>query len=291
MAFPRSIQIVDVTARDGLQNEDKIVAAADKISLIHHLNDCGFSHIEVGSFVGPALKQMADSDVVFAGIDKKPGVRYSVLVPNMKGMGRAVSAGVKTIAVFLAASETFSQKNINCSIAESLERLNPVMEAAKANKIDVRGYVSCVMGCPFEGDIAPAKVAEVSDALYQMGVYEISLGDTIGVGTPDKTKALLDTITPKIPGSKLAMHCHDTYGHAIDNIEIALRDYGIRVVDSAIAGIGGCPYAKSAAGTRAPGNVATEKVLQFASRNGIQTDVNPVAVAKAAAHIQMMLKK
>ncbi len=290
MAFPKSIQIVDVTARDGLQNEDNILSAPAKIELVHHLNNCGFSHIEVGSFVGPALKQMADSDAVFAGITKKPDVRYSILVPNMKGMERAIATDVKTIAVFLAASETFSRKNINASIADSLTRAEQVIKAAKDNGIEVRGYVSCVMGCPFEGDIAPAKVADVSEALYQMGVYEVSLGDTIGVGTRDKTRALLDAVTPKVPGSKLAMHCHDTYGNAINNIEIALREYEITVVDAAVAGIGGCPYAKSAAGTRAPGNVATEKVLQFATRHQISTGIDPAMVAKTASYLQTMLK-
>ncbi len=289
MVFPKSIQIVDVTARDGLQNEDRIVSAADKIELIRMLNDCGFSHIEVGSFVGPALKQMADSDAVYSGIAKKPGVRYSVLVPNARGMERALAAGVKTIAVFLAASETFSQKNINASIADSLIRAEQVIKTAKDNGIDVRGYVSCVMGCPFEGDIDPARAADVSGKLHDMGCYEISLGDTIGVGTPDKTNALLDAVLPIIPAQKLAIHCHDTFGRAIDNIETALTR-GIAVVDSSIAGIGGCPYAKSAAGTRAPGNVATEKVMQFAARHGIETGIDSAAVVSVAEFISRLVR-
>lgn len=279
-AYPKSVRIVEVGPRDGLQNEKTPVSVETRIDFINQLTAAGLKTIEIGSFVSPKwVPQMADTDKVIAGISKVAGVSYPVLVPNEKGMEAAIKAGVSEIAVFAAASEGFSQKNINCSIEESLARFAPVIAEAEARGIKVRGYVSCVLGCPYDGDIAPEAVAKVATALMNMGCYEISLGDTIGTGTPEKTAALLDVVMKHIPADKIAVHFHDTYGRAIDNIRTALGR-GISVVDSAAGGLGGCPYAKGATG-----NVSTEKVLALLDSLGIQHGVDAQAVAKAGQFI------
>lgn len=280
MAYPKKVRIVEVGPRDGLQNEKSTVAVETKVAFIDMLSDSGLTYIEAGAFVSPKwVPQMADSDKVLAGIKQKQGNIYPVLVPNEKGMAAAVAAGAKEIAVFAAASESFSQKNINCTIAESLERFAPVMEEAKKHAIKVRGYVSCVLGCPYEGDIAPEAVAKVAKALFDMGCYEISLGDTIGTGTPVKTRAMLEAVKKEVPAEHLAVHFHDTYGQALANILVALEE-GIAVVDSAAGGLGGCPYAKGATG-----NVATEDVLYMLNGMGIDTGVDIEKVAAAGRFI------
>ncbi|MDE1152238.1 MAG: hydroxymethylglutaryl-CoA lyase [Micavibrio sp.] len=280
MKYPADVRIVEVGPRDGLQNEKKPLSAEVKIAFIDMLSDSGLRSIEAGSFVSPKwVPQMADTDKVYASIRKKDGVSYPVLVPNDKGMAAALAAGVKEIAVFAAASESFSQKNINCSIAESLERFKPVMAAASAAGVRVRGYVSCVLGCPYEGEIAPAAVVRTAKALYGMGCYEISLGDTIGTGTPVKTRALLQDVARDIPRESTAVHFHDTYGQALANILVALEE-GLSVVDSAAAGLGGCPYAKGATG-----NVSTEDVLYMLHGMGLKTGVTLEKIAEAGRFI------
>src|SRR5690554_5423295 len=253
MAFPEKVRLVDVSPRDGLQNEPgPAIACRIKTGLVNRLADCGLSHIEAASFVSPRwVPQMADAAGVMAGIRRKPGVRYSVLTPNLKGFEDALAAGVDEVAVFGAASESFTQKNINCSIAESLERFAPVVEAAQKHNIPVRGYVSTVMGCPYEGEIAPARVAAVARALYNMGCHEISLGDTIGVGTPLTAKRMLEAVAGYVPMEKLAAHFHDTYGQALANLYVVFEE-GVSIIDASVAGLGGCPYARGASG-----NVAT----------------------------------
>ncbi len=270
MAFPKQVRLVEMSPRDGLQNEPGAVIATDiKTGLIDRLADCGLNHIESASFVSPKwVPQMGDAAEVMARINRKPGVRYSVLTPNLKGFENALAAGADEVAVFGAASESFSQKNINCSIAESLDRFLPVMDAAKQHKIPVRGYVSTVLGCPYEGDIAPEQVAKVAKALADMGCYEISLGDTIGVGTPLKAKRMLEAVATEVPIEKLAAHFHDTYGQALANLYAVLEE-GISVIDASVAGLGGCPYAKGASG-----NVATEDVLYLLNGLGIETGVD-----------------
>jgi hydroxymethylglutaryl-CoA lyase len=278
------IKLYEVGARDGLQNEKQIVPLAVKIELIDRLSMAGLSHIEAGAFVSPKwIPQMADSTEVIAGIKRKAGVVYSALVPNEKGMETAVAANVPEIAIFTAASESFTQKNINCSIAESLERFAPVMATAKARNIKVRGYVSCVAGCPYEGAVDPAKVADVSKRLYDMGCYEISLGDTIGVGTPKQIKVVLNAVTPIVPVEKLALHCHDTYGQALVNIYAGL-EAGVTVFDSSVAGLGGCPYAKGASG-----NVATEDVLYMLNGLGLDTGIDLDKLVETAWFISRAL--
>lgn len=268
-AFPSRVKVFEVGPRDGLQNEAAPVGTADKIALINRLADAGFSHIEAGSFVSPKwVPQMAGSAGVFAGIRRKPGVTYSALTPNLKGFEAALAAGVDEVAVFAAASETFSQKNINCNVAESIQRFTPVMAEAAAYNIPVRGYVSCVVGCPCEGDVAPGKVAQVAGKLKAIGCYEVSLGDTIGVGTPASVSAMLEAVAQQVPVAELAIHCHDTYGQAIANIYAALQ-LGVAVVDSSVAGLGGCPYAAGATG-----NVATEDVLYLLQGLGIETGID-----------------
>lgn len=267
--YPTSVRIVEVGPRDGLQNEKSPVSVETRIELINKLSETGLKTIEAGAFVSPKwVPQMADTDKVYAAINKKSGISYPVLVPNAKGMESAVAAGVKEIAVFGAASESFSQKNINCSIAESLERFKPVVDEARKHGIKVRGYISCVLGCPYEGEIKPAAVVKIAKALYDMGCYEISLGDTIGVGTPVKTRAMLQAVKKEVPVTALAVHFHDTYGQALANILVALEE-GIAVVDSAVSGLGGCPYAKGASG-----NVSTEDVLYMLNGMGIGTGVD-----------------
>lgn len=269
MNLPKYVKMVEVGPRDGLQNEPKQVPTEVKIELINRLTDAGLPVVEATSFVSPKwVPQMADNVQVMADIRRKPGVSYPVLTPNMKGFEGALAAGAEEVSVFGAASETFSQKNINCSIAESLERFAPVIEAARQHDIRVRGYVSCVLGCPYEGEIAPSAVAYVAGELYSMGCYEISLGDTIGTGTPGKARTLIEVVSAKVPVEKLAAHFHDTYGQALANLYGVLLE-GVTVIDSSVAGLGGCPYAKGAAG-----NVASEDVLYMLNGLGIETGVN-----------------
>ena len=269
MTIPSHVRIYEVGPRDGLQNEKVILPATVKIDLINCLSETGLTHIEVTSFVSPKwVPQMGDAAEVMVGIQRKSGVTYPVLVPNDKGMEGALAANATEIAVFASVSESFSQKNINCSIAESLERFKPVIATAQKHNIKVRGYVSCVVGCPYEGTIDPMKVADVSAKLRDMGCYEISLGDTIGVGTPNKILDMLNAVSKFVSVNQLALHCHDTYGQALANIYAGLQA-GVGVIDSSVAGIGGCPYAKNATG-----NVATEDVLYMLRGMGIQTGVD-----------------
>ncbi|WP_220815203.1 hydroxymethylglutaryl-CoA lyase [Pseudomonas paralcaligenes] len=284
MNLPQHVRLVEVGPRDGLQNEKQPISVADKVRLTDDLSAAGLGYIEVGSFVSPKwVPQMAGSAEVFACIQYKPGVVYGALTPNLKGFEAAVEAGVKEVAVFAAASEAFSQRNINCSIAESLERFVPVMEAAKANNITVRGYVSCVLGCPYEGEVAPEQVAAVARELFAMGCYEVSLGDTIGTGTAGKTRAMFEVVGRDIPRDKLAGHFHDTYGQALANIYASLQE-GIAVFDSSVAGLGGCPYAKGATG-----NVATEDVLYLLQGLGIHTGIDMERLIAAGARICQVL--
>jgi hydroxymethylglutaryl-CoA lyase len=284
VALPQTVKIVEVGPRDGLQNEKNVIALADKLSLIEDLAIAGLNVIEAGSFVSPKwVPQMADSAQVFASLTRKTGVTYTALTPNMQGFQAALAAGADEVAIFGAASESFSQKNINCSIAESLTRFAPVIAAAKANQLKVRGYVSCVLGCPYEGEVSAQKVAEVAKQLLAMGCYEISLGDTIGVGTPRKTEAMLEAVLTHVPVNQLAVHFHDTYGQSLANILVALQ-MGISVVDSAVAGLGGCPYAKGASG-----NVATEDVVYMLNGMGIETGIDINLLAKAGQNIMQVL--
>lgn len=269
MNFPSQIQIVEVGPRDGLQNEKKILPASVKIEFIERLAETGLSVIEVTSFVSPKwIPALADHHEVFSKVEKKTNVRYPVLVPNKQGLIEALTLGVKEIAVFTTPSELFSQKNTNCSVSESLERIREIVEVAKKHQLRIRAYLSCVLGCPYEGEIAPQKVVELANTLYQMGCDEISLGDTIGVGTPLKTKHLLEKVLSSIPRQQLAVHFHDTYGQALVNIYAAL-ECGISIIDSSIAGLGGCPYAKGATG-----NVATEDVVYMLHGMGIETGID-----------------
>lgn len=278
------ITLVEVGPRDGLQNEKQIIDVATKIELIERLAACGFKNVEGGAFVSPKwVPQMAASDEVMTKIKRAPGVSYPVLTPNMKGYEGARAAKVDTVAVFGAASESFSQKNINCSIEESLARFKPVIDAAKADGISVRGYVSCVLGCPYEGAISPSQVLPVAASLYEMGCYEISLGDTIGVGTPEETRALIRTISKAVPVSALAGHFHDTYGQALANIWAAIGE-GVRVFDSSVSGLGGCPYANGASG-----NVASEDVVYSLARSGYETGVDLDALIETSIWISQKL--
>ncbi len=267
--LPNKVKIVEVGPRDGLQNEKQLIDANDKIALINKLVDAGLTYVESGSFVSPKwVPQMATSSEIFEKLTKHKDVTYAALTPNMKGFDTAMSVNVDEVAIFGAASQSFSQKNINCSIEESLERFSPLVAAALNKGIKVRGYVSCVVGCPYEGDIAPEAVAKVAHKLLDMGCYEISLGDTIGVGTPASVSAMLDAVKAVVPANQLAVHFHDTYGQALTNIYTALSQ-GITVVDSAVAGLGGCPYAKGASG-----NVATEDVVYMLNGMGIDSGVD-----------------
>ncbi|MGQ7957527.1 hydroxymethylglutaryl-CoA lyase [Pseudomonas sp. SP16.1] len=286
MSLPRSVRLVEVGPRDGLQNEKQPISVADKVRLVDDLSAAGLGYVEVGSFVSPKwVPQMAGSAEVFAAIQRKPGVTYAALTPNLKGFEAALQAEVEEVAVFAAASEAFSQKNINCSIAESLERFVPLMDAAKAANVRVRGYVSCVLGCPYDGEIDPAQVASVAKELYAMGCYELSLGDTIGTGTPGKTRHLLNVVGRDIPRHLLAGHFHDTYGQALANIYASLLE-GINVFDSSVAGLGGCPYAKGATG-----NVATEDVLYMLQGLGIDTGIDMDKLIAAGQRICEVLGK
>ncbi len=282
--LPSHVRLVEVGPRDGLQNEAQPISVADKVQLVDALSAAGLSYIEVGSFVSPKwVPQMAGSAEVFAQIQRKPGVTYGALAPNLRGFEDALAAGVKEVAVFAAASEAFSQRNINCSISESLERFAPIMAAARQHGISVRGYVSCVLGCPYEGEIAPEQVAAVARELYAMGCYEVSLGDTIGTGTAGSTRRLFDVVGAQVPRDKLAGHFHDTYGQAVANIYASLLE-GISVFDSSIAGLGGCPYAKGASG-----NVATEDVVYLLNGLGIDTGIHLQALIAAGLQISQVL--
>jgi len=286
MNLPESVRLVEVGPRDGLQNEKQPISVADKVRLVDGLTAAGLSYVEVGSFVSPKwVPQMAGSAEVFAGIQRKPGVTYAALTPNLKGLEAALEAKVEEVAVFAAASEAFSQKNINCSIADSLQRFVPLMAAAKAANVRVRGYVSCVLGCPYDGEVAPKQVASVARELYAMGCYEVSLGDTIGTGTAGKTRALIEVVGRDIPRDRLAGHFHDTYGQALANIYASLLE-GINVFDSSVAGLGGCPYAKGATG-----NVATEDVLYLMQGLGIETGVDMDKLIAAGNRICEVLGK
>jgi len=275
-----NVRIVEVGPRDGLQNEPKEVPTAIKVELIERLADAGLPAVEATAFVSPKwVPQMADHTEVLERVRRKPGVDYPVLAPNLKGFEAARAAGATEVAVFAAASEAFSKKNINCSIAESLERFRPVTEAAKAANIKVRGYVSCVLGCPYEGEIAPKRVADVAKSLYEMGCYEVSLGDTIGTGTPGKTKAMIQACAAQVPMAKLAGHYHDTYGQALANIYASL-ELGVSTFDASIAGLGGCPYAAGASG-----NVATEDVVYMLDGLGVRTGVDLEKLVEIGAWI------
>ncbi|MBD8480421.1 hydroxymethylglutaryl-CoA lyase [Pseudomonas coleopterorum] len=284
MMLPEQVRIVEVGPRDGLQNEQGQVRAEDKVALVDALVAAGLKHVEVGSFVSPRwVPQMADSAAVFAAIARAPGVTYAALTPNLQGFEAAIAAGASEVAVFAAASESFSQRNINCSIAQSLQRFEPVLAAAVAHGIKVRGYVSCVLGCPYEGDIAPERVRDVGDAMLQMGCYELSLGDTLGIGTPGAARRLIDTVAQRVPRRQLAGHFHDTYGQAVANIYACLLE-GVQVFDSSVAGLGGCPYAPGASG-----NVATEDVLYLLHGLGISTSVDLDRVVQAGRAIMLAL--
>lgn len=279
-AMPAEVTVVEVGPRDGLQNEAKPVGVAAKVALIEALAAAGLPVVEAGSFVSPRwVPQMAGTDEVVRAVAKRPGTRYPVLVPNLKGFEAAHAAGAAEIAVFGAASETFSQRNINCSIAGSLERFRPVVGKASAHGVRVRGYVSCAVGCPYEGEVAPAAVARVAGALFEMGCFEVSLGDTVGVGTPKKVAAMLAAVTGELPVGSLAIHAHDTFGQALANVLTAL-ELGVAVVDSSVAGLGGCPYAEGASG-----NLATEDLLFMLDGMGVRTGVDLDAVVRAGEAI------
>jgi len=281
-----SVRIVEVGPRDGLQNEPGSVPTAIKVELIERLADAGLPAVEATAFVSPKwVPQMADHTEVLERVRRKPGVSYPVLTPNLKGFEGARAAGAKEVAVFGAASEAFSKKNINCSIAESFERFGPILEAAKKADVLVRGYVSCVLGCPYEGEVKPQKVAEVAGALYDMGCYEVSLGDTIGVGTPGKTKAMIEACAKRVPIEKLAGHYHDTYGQALANIYASL-EMDVATFDASVAGLGGCPYAAGASG-----NVATEDVVYMLHGLGVRTGVDLDKLVEIGDWISAFLKR
>ena len=280
MRLPAKVRMVEVGPRDGLQNEPGTVSTETKIELIDRLAEAGMPVVEAGSFVSPKwIPRMADSGEVLAGIARLPGTRYAALTPNRIGFDRALAAKADEVAVFAAASESFSQKNLNCSIDESFDRFANVCEAAAAQKIPVRGYVSCVLGCPYEGEVAPAAVAAVAERLRGLGCYEISLGDTVGVGTPARAQEVVEAVSRVVPVENLAAHFHDTYGQALANI-LAVLERGIAVIDSSVAGLGGCPYAKGAAG-----NVASEDVLYMLNGLGIATGVDLDGLAAAGVFI------
>ena len=282
--LPRAVRLVDVGPRDGLQNEQASVPTDVKVALIDMLTDAGFPAIEATSFVSPKwVPQMSDAAEVMARIVRRPGVRYPVLTPNLKGFEAARAAGADEVAVFVAATESFSKRNINCSIDESLERARPVFDAAKAAGIRVRGYISVVLGCPYEGDVDPARVAEVARALHAMGAYEVSLGDTIGTGTAGKTQALFRIVGERVPMTALAGHFHDTYGQALANVYAAM-ELGVATFDCSVAGLGGCPYAKGATG-----NVASEDVLYLLDGLGIETGVDMERLRRAGTMISDVL--
>ena len=284
MNFPTHVRIVEMGPRDGLQNEKQIVSTETKVELIARLGAAGLKAIEATSFVSPRwVPQMGDAADVMARIERLPGVSYPVLTPNLQGFEAALAAGATEVAVFGAASESFSRKNINCTIAESLARFEPVMAAARTAGVRVRGYVSCVLGCPYEGDIRPEAVADVAATLFAMGCYEVSLGDTIGAGTPGKTRRMLDAVARRVPVDKLAGHYHDTFGQAVANVYASL-EAGVACFDSAVAGLGGCPYAPGASG-----NVATEDVVYMLDGLGIETGISLDALVDTAGWISERL--
>ncbi len=285
MSTPQ-VKIVEVGPRDGLQNESTPLTPQQKAELVNDLALAGISQIETGSFVSPKwVPQMADSDQVFGLIDRIPGVRYTALTPNLKGFEAALASNVDEIAIFTSASESFTQKNINCSIDESIERFIPVLQAARHHNIPVRGYVSCILGCPYEGNIPHQAVIDVSRKLAELGCYEISLGDTIGIGTSRQTKSLIQSLLAEFNVNSLAVHFHDTYGQALANIDQSL-DLGIRVIDASVAGLGGCPYARGASG-----NVATEDVVYMLQGNGISTGINLDKLVEAGNKISRVLNR
>jgi hydroxymethylglutaryl-CoA lyase len=280
------IRIIEMGPRDGLQNEKTPVSVADRVAFVERLVDAGLRTVEVGAFVSPrAIPQMVGSDEVLRGVSHIGGAEFHVLVPNEKGYDAARNAGARVVSVFAAASETFSRANINCSIAESIERFKPVLVRARADGVRVRGYISCVLGCPYEGEIKPQAVADVAKRLSELGCYEISLGDTIGVGTPVKVKEMLRTVQIEVPMTNLAMHFHDTHGRALANL-CAGMDEGVRVIDSAAGGLGGCPYAPGATG-----NVATEDVVLMLEGMGIRTGVDMERLLAATNEISRVLIK
>jgi hydroxymethylglutaryl-CoA lyase len=286
MSLPQQVRVVEVGPRDGLQNEAAPVPLATKVELIDRLSETGLSVIEAGAFVSPKwVPQMADSDEALKRIKQRPGVSYPVLVPNIKGLEAALAAGAQEIAVFGAASESFSQRNINCSIDESLERFAHVTDAAQSAGLKVRGYVSCVLGCPYEGEIAPEAVARVAERLIGMGCYEVSLGDTIGVGTPAKAQRMIEAVAAEVDIRHLAAHFHDTYGQALANL-LAVLQLGVATVDASVSGLGGCPYAPGASG-----NVATEDVVYMLHGLGIETGIDLDKLAEAGAFISGALNR
>ncbi|MCB1689152.1 MAG: hydroxymethylglutaryl-CoA lyase [Halioglobus sp.] len=286
MTLPSRVRVVEVGPRDGLQNEKQPIATDIKVELIHRLAEAGVTYIEAGSFVNPKwIPQMAGSEEVFQQIRRDPGVTYAALTPNLQGYQRAIASGVSEVAIFAAASEAFSQQNINCSVAESIERFAPVMTAAANDNVRVRGYVSCVVGCPYEGEVATGKVADVARQLFDMGCYEVSMGDTIGVGTPASVSAMLEATLEYIPAAQLAVHLHDTYGQALANIYASMQ-LGIATIDSSVAGLGGCPYAKGASG-----NVASEDVIYLLNGLGIEHGIDLDKLIAAGNFISRELGK
>jgi len=284
--LPNYVRVVEVGPRDGLQNEKTLISADTKVELIDKLSETGLQTIEATAFVSAKwVPQMGDNAEVYSRIDKKQNISYPVLTPNLRGLESAMSVGVKEVAVFGAASESFSMKNINCTIEESLDRFSKVIDKARENDIKVRGYVSCVLGCPYQGPVEPQNVARVAKALFEMGCYEISLGDTIGIGTPGSTLEMLRATKEVVPVENLAVHFHDTYGQALANIMIALQE-GISVVDSSVAGLGGCPYADGASG-----NVASEDVIYMLHGLGIKTNVDLLKLAQVGEFISKKLGK
>ena len=286
MRLPKRIKMVEVGPRDGLQNETAIIPTEIKIALIDRLSATGLASIEGASFVSPKwMPQMADSCGVMQGITRRPGVSYPVLVPNLQGLEAAIAAGAEEVAVFGAASESFSRKNINCSIAVSFDRFGEVCDAARKKGLRVRGYVSCALGCPYEGNVEPQAVAWVASRMMELGCYEISLGDTIGVGTPGKAQAMIEAVAQKVQIERLAVHFHDTYGQALANI-LAVMELGVAVIDSSVAGIGGCPFAPGASG-----NVASEDLLYMIKGLGIETGVDLQALVAVGHYISEVLKR
>lgn len=286
MSLPNRVTLFEVGPRDGLQNEKGLITTAQKVQLVDRLSMAGLQKIEVGSFVSPKwVPQMAGSGDVFSQISRTAGVTYAGLTPNLTGFEAALAVRADEVAVFAAASEAFSQKNINCSISESIERFKPLMSAAKQAGIPVRGYVSCVVGCPYDGDIEPSKVAWVANELVKLGCYQVSLGDTIGVGTPSKVRVMLQEVIKLIGLDKVAIHCHDTYGQALANIYAAL-ELGVATIDSSVAGLGGCPYAAGASG-----NVASEDVLYMLNGLDIETGVDLTKLIQAGQYISQVLDR
>ena len=279
------VTLYEMGPRDGLQNEPDLIATQDKIALVDRLSACGLKHIEVTSFVSPKwVPQMADAAQVLAAISRKPGVVYAALTPNIRGFGNALAAGADEVAIFASASEGFSHANINCSIAQSIERFAPIMDAACDAGVRVRGYVSCVTDCPYDGSVTPSAVADVAAKLMALGCYQVSLGDTIGAATPKKTTEMLTAVLTQVAAQNLAGHFHDTQGHAIDNIAVSL-DMGLRDFDAAVGGLGGCPYAPGA-----QGNVATERVVEFLHAQGFETGIDREKLNAAAVFAKELRK-